>query len=157
MSHKPNDEEVEARCFEHLAGAVAPADEPTEARERIWAKIGELVVPLEPAGATTTRAVEDKWIAVSPLVKFRRLRLDAVARSQTVLIRAEPGGRIPGHRHTQHEECIVLEGECHIGNLHLRAGDAHFAAAGSWHDDITTRTGALVLVRGEYPAPARVA
>ena len=154
MSHKQNDEEVEAMCFEQVAGAVAPADVPTETRERIWTRIRQLVAPLEPAGTTTSHAAEDEWIALSPLVKFRRLRLDAVAGIQTVLIRAQPGGRVPGHRHAQHEECIVLEGECSIGNLHLRAGDAHFAAAGSWHDDITTRVGALVLVRGEYPAPA---
>ena len=151
MSTKPNDDGVDARCFEQISGAVAPADVKAETRERVWMKIRERVAP---PGTTTSRASEAEWIALSPLVKCRRLRVDTVAGSQTVLVRAEPGGCIPGHRHTQDEECIVLEGECHIGNHHLRAGDAHFAAAGSWHGDITTRTGALVLVRGEYRAPA---
>jgi quercetin dioxygenase-like cupin family protein len=154
MSHKPNDEQVEAMCFEQLARAVAPVDVPTETRRRLWAKISAAVAAPEPAGTTTSRAGAEEWIALGPLVKCRLLRVDAGARSQTVLIRAEPGGRIPRHRHAQDEECIVLEGECHIGDHHLRAGDAHFAALGSWHDDITTRIGALVLVRGEYPAPA---
>ena len=154
MSHKPNDEEVEAICFEQGARAVAPADVPTETRQRLWAKIRGAVAVSEPARTATARSAADEWIALRPLVGFRLLRVDAAARSQTVLIRAEPGGRIPHHRHTQDEEFIVLEGECHIGDHHLRAGDAHFAAAGSWHDDITTQMGALVLVRGEYPAPA---
>jgi quercetin dioxygenase-like cupin family protein len=70
------------------------------------------------------------------------------------LVRALPGASLPRHRHSQEEEFIVLEGECYIGTHHLRAGDAHFAAAGSWHDDVTTRTGVLVLIRGEYPAPS---
>lgn len=48
----------------------------------------------------------------------------------------------------------MLEGECRIGDLRLTAADAHFAAAGSWHDDITTEAGVLVLLRGEYPTPA---
>ena len=102
------------------------------------------------------RAEGAEWIALSPLVKFRRLRVDVEAGSQTILVRAEPGGFIPRHRHGQDEEFIVLEGECHIGGHHLRAGDAHFASAGSWHDDITTQTGVLVLVRGEYHATASV-
>ena len=154
MSHKPNDEEVEAMCFAQVARAVAPVDVSTETRRRLWAKIRNAVAAPESAGTTTSRAAADGWIALSPLVECRLLRVDAGSRRQTVLIRAEPGGRIPRHRHTQDEECIVLEGECHIGDHHLRAGDAHFAAAGSWHGDITTRIGALVLVRGEYPAPA---
>ena len=119
----------------------------------VWPSV---VAMLPPPGTQTVRAEGAEWIALTPLVKIRRLRVDAAAGSQTVLVRAEPGGFIPRHRHGQDEEFIVLEGECHIGGHHLRAGDAHFAAAGSWHDDITTQTGVLVLVRGEYHAPAAV-
>jgi quercetin dioxygenase-like cupin family protein len=77
------------------------------------------------------------------------LERDSAARTQTVLLRVAPGGRYPGHRHSQEEEFIVLEGECHIGAHRLGTGDVHIAAPGSWHDDITTTTGVLVLVRGE--------
>ena len=158
MSRNPSDEPegIESRCFEDVATSVAPSDLSAEARERVWARIRERVGSLAPAGTTTSRADEAEWIALSPLVRIRRLRVDAGAGTQTILVRAEPGGRIPRHRHTQDEEFIVLEGECYIGNHHLRAGDAHFASAGSWHDDITTKTGVLVLVRGEYTAAARV-
>ncbi len=48
----------------------------------------------------------------------------------------------------------MLEGECQIGTHRLVAGDVHVATAGSWHESLTTRTGALVLVRGEYPHPS---
>ena len=32
--------------------------------------------------------------------------------------------------------------------------DAHFSAAGTWHDSTPTETGVLVLLRGEYPLAA---
>lgn len=149
-------EGIDTSFFEHVAASVAPSDIAGEARQRIWARIRTRVASLVPSGTMTVRAEGAEWITLSPLVKFRRLRVDARAGSQTVLVRAEPGGFIPRHRHTQDEEFIVLEGECHIGGHHLRAGDAHFAAAGSWHDDITTQTGVLVLVRGECRAAATV-
>jgi quercetin dioxygenase-like cupin family protein len=149
-------EGIDTRCFEHVAASIVPSKMAGEIRERIWARISERVASVLPAGTRTVRAEGAEWIALSPLVRFRRLRVDFEAASQTVLVRAEPGGFIPRHRHGQDEEFIVLEGECHIGSHHLRAGDAHFAAAGSWHDDITTQTGVLVLVRGEYQPIASV-
>ncbi|HET9862112.1 MAG TPA: cupin domain-containing protein [Steroidobacteraceae bacterium] len=148
-------EGVDSRCFEDIAAAVAGSAMSPEARERVWTRIRARVASPEPEGTTTARADGAEWTALTPLVKLRRLRVDAEAGYQTVLVRAEPGGCIPRHRHTKDEEFIVLEGECYIGNHHLRAGDAHFASAGSWHEDITTKTGVLVLVRGEYKAPAR--
>ena len=68
-----------------------------------------------------------------------------------------PGGVVPAHRHERVEEFIVLEGECHIGTHKLVAGDVHIAAAGSWHEPVTTRSGVLVLLRGEYPHPTPAA
>jgi quercetin dioxygenase-like cupin family protein len=66
------------------------------------------------------------------------------------------GGTIRRHQHRQDEEFIVLEGECHIGELRLAAGDMQVAVAGSWHEQFTTEAGTLVLVCGEYPAPEAV-
>jgi quercetin dioxygenase-like cupin family protein len=162
MSRNPGDqpppqdvpEGVESRCFEYIAGSVAPAALSAEARERVWKRIRERVAPTGPEGTITVRAEGAEWIALGSLIKCRRLRVDAETGYQTVLIRAEPGGCMPGHGHSKDEELVVLEGECYIGKHHLRAGDAHFASAGTWHEDLTTRTGVLVLVRGEYRAPA---
>jgi quercetin dioxygenase-like cupin family protein len=143
-----------ARLDEEFAAALKPADLDADTRARLWRKVTGLIPGTPPAGTSTCRASEDDWKDAGPLIKCRPLRVDPVGGTQTVLIRALPGACIPRHRHSQDEEFIVLEGECHIGTHHLRAGDAHFAAAGSWHDDITTSTGILVLIRGEYPAPA---
>ena len=149
-------EGIDKRLFEHVGASVVPTEMNGETRERLWTRIRARVASLVAPGTTTVRAEGAEWIALSPLVKFRRLRVDVQAGNQTVLLRAEPGGFIPRHRHNQDEEFIVLEGECHIGGHHLRAGDAHCATAGSWHDDITTQTGVLVLVRGECRTAASV-
>lgn len=140
--------------LEKLAEGLDPAKLDADARARIWRKVSRAVALPAPKGTQTFRADAEDWIELNPLVKCRRLRVDPEGGSQTVLIRALPGACLPGHRHSKEELFIVLEGECHIGTHPLRAGDIHFAGAGSWHDDITTRTGVVVLIRGEYPAPA---
>ena len=151
---RPGSTPLEAALFAQLATALPSVELPAHQRERLRHRLMDLVADGVPAGATTVRAAGGEWIALSPLVKLKVLRVDARAGNQTVLVRAEPGGSMPRHQHRHDEEFIVLEGECRIGKLHLRAGDAHFAPAGSWHEEITTDTGVLVLVRGEYPAPA---
>jgi quercetin dioxygenase-like cupin family protein len=140
--------------FAALAGAVRPAELSIEQRARMLERVRSRVTPPLPEGLTTLRGADGDWVALNPLVQIKVLRVDAAAGNQTVLIRAARGALLPRHRHSRDEEFIVLEGSCRIGSRLLEAGDAHFTAAGSWHDDITTDSGVLVLVRGEYPAPA---
>jgi len=125
---------------EALAGGVQPA-ELQQAHEQ------------PPEGTRTLRAGEG-WIQICPFVEVRELHRDDSSGTHTSLMRMRPGGVVPAHRHRRIEECIVLEGECQIGTHRLVAGDVHIAAAGSWHEAVTTRTGVLVLLRGEYPHPS---
>ena len=122
-------------------------------RERVLHEARETA----PEGMRTLRANEGEWLDLDSHVRIRVLSRDAATNTQTVLMRVAAGGRFPGHRHTQEEEFIVLEGECHIGAHRLGTGDVHIATAGSWHDDITTRTGVLVMVRGEISPERRPA
>ena len=151
---RPGSNPVEAALFAQLATALPPLELSEHQREHMRRRVMASVADAVLTGMTTVHAAGGEWIALSPLVKIKVLRVDARAGNQTVMVRAEPGGSMPPHRHRRDEEFIVLEGECRIGDLQLRAGDAHFAPAGSWHDEITTETGVLVLIRGEYPAPA---
>lgn len=151
-----NDDELRAdeSLQVRLAAGLQPAQLSREQRERMRARLqSSLQAPLA-EGMTTLRGADGEWLSINPLVQIKVLRVDAAAGSQTLLLRAAPGAVLPRHRHSREEEFIVLEGECRIGELRLSAGDAHFAAAGSWHEDTTTESGVLVLVRGEYPAPA---
>ena len=149
----PQDEDS-GDVMREIAAALRPVQLSDAQRDRLRARIRAIPSDALPAGMSTLRSSDGEWLPLNPLVQIKVLRVDAEAGNQTVLIRAAAGAVLPRHRHSRDEEFIVLEGQCRIGSLLLEAGDAHFAAAGSWHDDITTETGVLVLVRGEYPAPA---
>ena len=136
-----------------LAAGVKPAEIGIEQRERLRRRIIEQAREQAPEGTHTLRADEAAWIQIAPFVAIRELRRDEASGTHTSLMRMHPGDAIPAHRHLLEEEFMVLEGECHIGTHKLVAGDIHIAAAGSWHEPVTTRSGVLVLLRGEYPHP----
>jgi len=99
----------------------------------------------------TIRAADMRWVAAGPGVEVKVLRHNAARRDQTVLIRMQPGAVVVGHRHTQEEECLVLEGEVFVGDHRLGAGDMHVAVAGVVHAPIRAPHGALLLIRSEMP------
>ncbi len=151
MSRRP-------KCLQGaLADGLRPAELGAEQRERLRRRILEQARERAPEGTRTLRADEGAWMQIAPFVEVRELRRDEASGTHTSLIRMRPGGVIPAHRHAREEEFIVLEGECQIGTHKLVAGDVHIAAAGSWHEPVTTRSGVLVLLRGEYPHPTPAA
>ena len=144
------DEKDEAeKLFAKLAAALRPAELDGARRESLKQRMLVRARGTSPEGTTTLRAEEGEWLALDSCVQIKVLARDTEMRMQTILMRVAPGGRIPAHRHEIEEEFILLEGECYIGAHRLAAGDVHIAEPGSWHDDITTPTGALVMVRGE--------
>jgi quercetin dioxygenase-like cupin family protein len=143
--------------FVEIASAARPTELTASKRASLRKRMLDQARDTAPEGTRTLRANEGEWLDLDSHVQIRVLARDAAAGTQTVLLRVAAGGRFPGHRHTQEEEFIVLEGECNIGAHRLGTGDVHIASAGSWHDDITTRTGVLVMVRGEMPHDRRPA
>jgi quercetin dioxygenase-like cupin family protein len=164
MSRDPNDllpmdpdaDPIDAQVFERVALALQPSELGEQQRSDLRQRVLNWAHEQSASGTVTIRSDGVGWIPLSPTVQIKILRCDKVAGNQTVLMRVAAGGMIPRHQHAQEEEFIVLEGECHIGTHRLGPGDAHIAAAGSWHEEITTQGGTLVLVRGEFPAPAPV-
>jgi quercetin dioxygenase-like cupin family protein len=139
--------------LETLADALQPIELGAEQRDRMRSRVFQQARDSVPVGTVTTRSAAAEWIRIAPLVEVRELHRDESAGTHTSLMRMQPGAAIPAHRHTKDEDFVILEGECHIGTHLLRAGDVHSAAAGSMHETVTTRTGVLVLLRGEYPYP----
>lgn len=95
----------------------------------------------------TIRAAEGDWIAVGPGLRIKLLREDELTRSY--LLRLDPGAVLPGHNHEQEEECVVLEGEVWLGDLHASAGDFHLARRGLPHGALRTDTGCVLYLRGQ--------
>jgi quercetin dioxygenase-like cupin family protein len=139
-----------------FASAVRPVELSSKQRERLRRRVLERARDQTSEGTRTLRATEGEWIEIRPFVEVRELCRDDASGMHTSLVRIRPGGVIPAHRHEREEECIVLEGEFQIGAHKLTAGDVHIAAAGSWHEQVSSRNGVLILLRGEHPLPSPV-
>ena len=93
-----------------------------------------------PSGSLSlVRAGEGAWEPVGAMgVSVKRLSYDPERRLATMLVRMLPGASYPSHRHSIAEECYVIEGDLHVGDLVMRAGDFQRAEASSVH--VTQRT-----------------
>ena len=77
-------------------------------------------------------------------VSVRRLHLDPVRRTATMLVRMEPGSSYPSHRHGGLEECYVLSGDLRHDDRVMRGGDYEVVSEGSKHGRQWTEDGCLL-------------
>lgn len=96
---------------------------------------------------------EDGWIEAFPGGSFKVLRGDVTKPASVLsyLIKLEPGFNMDGHGHPFDEETLMLEGDLTLGDIHLKAGDFHFAAAGVTHGKVSTENGCMAFMRGALP------
>jgi anti-sigma factor ChrR (cupin superfamily) len=134
-----------------MAGALKPPKPSASAADAIHERILQRIQRDSPEGTFTIRAADMRWVNAGPGVEVKVLRKDLERNDQTVLIRMQPGSVVLGHRHTQEEECLILEGEVYIGNYRLAAGDMHVARPGVMHAPIRAPHGALLMIRSEMP------
>ena len=95
----------------------------------------------------TVRNHDGTWIEIAPKIKKKILFLNTKTSTESYLLKAEPGAEAPSHIHEYDEHCLVLEGELTFDDIHLWAGDYHFAPAGSTHGIARTDVGALVYIQ----------
>jgi quercetin dioxygenase-like cupin family protein len=139
---------LDAATLAAIAEALRPAELSSAQRDSMRDRIAARTRTVH---TQTVRGGDVEWQSPWPNVFVKVLRQEADSNLQMVLFRIEPGGVVPAHEHTKEEECLVLEGEILIGDHRVAAGDLHIARAGAAHGDITTQTGALVMVRSEIP------
>lgn len=95
----------------------------------------------------TLRSDEGGWEATGVEgVSIRRLFVDSDRNQFTGMVRMTAGSTYPRHVHNGAEECLVLEGDLHVGDLVLHAGDYQRAPAGSLHGVQSTEGGCLLLI-----------
>jgi hypothetical protein len=110
----------------------------------LWRRIEAAV---DAAGSTGPATVvnlrrEEGWRRYTRDVQIKKLWDD-----DTFLLRCAPGGVLPAHKHPRFEHCVILEGDMIVGGETYRSGDYHGVPAHIAHQDITSRTGLLMLVR----------
>lgn len=149
MTDRPDD----AILLAALAGLVpdqAPAD---EVRLRLRA---EILARAASGEVHAQRLADGEWLDLLPGVTVKTLRRDE--RTQTTLWRVSPGGSVPGHVHSQEEECLILEGSIVHAGVEYFPGDFLLALPGERHRVFESPRGALFMIRGEpVPTPERLA
>ncbi len=123
----------------------------TRMRHNILTKVAQEEAGILP-GFKTIRANEGEWFEALPGARIKILHQEGDSGLLTYLAKLAPGFEMHGHPHPFDEECIMLEGELWFGDLHLRAGDYHFAAKGVHHGRLKTESGALAFLKGALPA-----
>ncbi|HEX8476517.1 MAG TPA: cupin domain-containing protein [Pyrinomonadaceae bacterium] len=95
----------------------------------------------------TLRAGEGEWQETADEGVFAKvLFVDKERATVTSLVKMSPGARVPMHRHTGVEQCLVLEGDLHAGAVTLLTGDYHCALPGSVHEELHSEHGTLLLI-----------
>jgi anti-sigma factor ChrR (cupin superfamily) len=124
---------------ESLLLAAEPVAPDPGLEARLFARIGAAG---RDAAPKIVRPGQGKWKTVAPGVSMRLLHED-----RTMLVRMEPGSRLPAHPHASEEQCLVLEGTIEDGDGNTAsAGDFVVMAKGSTHPPIFSEAGALFLV-----------
>ncbi len=142
---------LDADLVAQLAASIAPEELSQAHRDSLHARIMQRIGADAPADTFTVRATDVRWVDAGPGVQVKVLRMNRERQDQTVLIRMQPGAIVVGHRHSQEEECLILEGEVFIGEHRLMQGDMHVARPGAVHSPIRAPGGALLLIRSEMP------
>jgi quercetin dioxygenase-like cupin family protein len=145
---------AQASLLEALAGALKEAELTEVQRRSLRQRVLAAASDCAPPQTETVRGASISWQQVPAWegVWIQVLRRDESINLQVTVLRLAAGARVPGHAHAREEECLVLEGEVLIGSHRLRKGDFHLAHSGAHHPDITSPTGALLLVRSEIPS-----
>ncbi len=109
-----------------------------------------------PSGASTAGFSEGMYAVAGdagawepigiPGIEVKRLAVDPVRRTATMLVRMGPGTSYPPHRHAAVEECFVLSGDLRVGERELRGGDFQVSQTNSIHPVQSTRGGCLLYI-----------
>ena len=99
------------------------------------------------SGFIMHRADEGEWEDTGINgIKVKRLFVDPAHDYVTMLVRMPAGASYPRHRHGAAEQCYVIEGDLHVGDSILGAGDYQCADADSIHGVQYTEGGCLLFI-----------
>lgn len=156
----------ELAAFESTIAAIAytapPVPVAPDLKNRLFQRIAQLPpTPAESANikpivtsptenntpSLIVRSNEVKWKSYGvPGISLGKLYIDKKKREMTCLMRLEPGGTFPLHRHAGSEEVFVLEGDLIVEGEICHQGDYIRSVPGSTHSSLT-QGGCLLLMK----------
>lgn len=131
-----------------LGFAVLPATPSAGVRAKLISGLADATRAASRAAVKnyTLRANEGQWNETAEGVFEKHLFSDERRSTVTTLIRMLPGIKLPSHRHVGLEECLVIEGDFHVGSEEFGPGDYRCAMAGTIDETPFTINGALLLI-----------
>ena len=146
----PEEPESIEWVYQRLASALRIGQSPITCGNSLRrSMLKRVLAAIPPPETRTVRAAAVEWNELAPGVTVKLLRVDQEAGNMSAYIRMAPGSVFSAHRHSQGEECLILEGEIFIGAHRLHEGDMHVAEAGTDHAMVSSPRGALMLLRGQ--------
>ncbi len=90
------------------------------------------------------------WMPFRERIEVHRLYGDGVVGASAVLLRYQPGGRVPWHEHVGHEHILVLAGSQRDESGTATTGSLVINRPGTAHS-VVSEDGCIVLVIYEQP------
>ena len=152
----------ELQSFESVVGAlglaVPPVTPPPDVRAKLLTQLREETEAVSrPSGEAlknySLRANEGQWTEIAPGVFEKHLFADKRRGTVTTMIKMMPGMKLPSHRHVGVEECLLIEGDFHIGGEEFGPGDYRCAMPGTIDETSFSINGALLLIVSQGTGP----
>jgi hypothetical protein len=150
MNTKLLDASLSNALLQAQAPTLPPPERARALRDRVLGRV-HASRPGNPLQHLTVHAAEGIWVPLLPGISMKLLREDATTRSY--LLRMAPGARVSGHDHIHEEECMVLQGDVWLGDIHAHAGAYHLARSGVPHGVVHSDGGCLLFLRGQLHYP----
>ena len=144
---KNDDKVIPDDVADIVLDALSPVEPGEERRGRVKKRLFERIREDEASAEQLVTVQQDSggWLETGPGDSVKILRTDD--ESMSMMVRLGPGSTFPRHYHPEDEETYVVEGETWFGDIHLVAGDYHFAPKGTTHGEVRTDTGCVLFIR----------
>jgi quercetin dioxygenase-like cupin family protein len=129
-----------------LKQKILRAAERSKERADLEARLSALAPSAAGGFGFLRQAATANWLPLPvPGAFVKLLSFDPENGYATVLGKLEPGARYPAHKHIHPEDIYMLEGDLHIGEETISAGDFHHAAAATSHGVNWSENGCILL------------
>jgi anti-sigma factor ChrR (cupin superfamily) len=134
-----------------IGESVTPVAPPPSLKDRLMSRVADYEI-LKPIA--DVRPYDGAWASGGvPGVDIKVLFHDKPTGRTTMLVRMQPGARLPAHRHHDDEQCLVVRGDVRWRDLVYEEGDFVVMGRDSDHPEIHSVNGNLLLLiagRNEY-------